>query len=406
MFASLPCLPIVLLAAFLGDEKSTGTPPASVENRVKESDLSIVKLTPEAEKRLGIELASAQRETVEKSVLRPGVVEVPIGRSIALRAPIAGRVSSVSPERFEFGKGDVLLRLEPGSATGDGSFVPADRIQIAKARADLAVGKATAQGDLEGAKARAEAAALAAKRAEVLAQQGPGSQKVLEEARGELAIASAAAHAAELRIDVYSRTLAALDSSQSTAIEIRVPFAATLQSLGVADGQIVESGALFAEVAARDSMWIRVPIADSEFQVLASARAVGLEMLNGHGIEGIVLASVAAPPRAHASNATIDRIFAAEDDKGTLVPGQRLAVRLALASQEALTIPRAAIVYDIHGGAWAYEAVASQQFARRRIEIQAIAGERAVIGRGLKDGARIVIAGAAELFGTEFGAGK
>ena len=406
MFASFPYLSFVIAVSLLGDEKSTGTPPASVENRVKESDLTVVKLTPEAEKRLGIELANAQREVVENSVLRPGVVEIPIGRSLVLRAPIAGRVSRVTSKRVGIASGEVLLRLEPGSANGDGSFVPADRIQLAKARADLAAGKAAAQGDLEGAKARAEAASLAASRAELLAQQGPGSQKALEEARGELAVAAAAAQAAELRIDVYSGALAALESSQATAIEIRVPFGAAIQSLGVADEQIVESGALLAEVAADDSLWVRVPIADSEFQALDTAKPVALESLNGIVLDGVALAPIAAPPRAHASNATIDRVLVASDPKGKLIPGQRVAVRLVLTSQEALTIPRAAVVYDIHGGTWVYEAVATNQFARRRIEVRSIAGEKAIVARGLKDGARIVTAGVAELFGTEFGAGK
>ena len=48
------------------------TPAAKVDNRVKESDLTRVTLTPEAEKRLGIELA----EAVEKSLRRRRTVDV------------------------------------------------------------------------------------------------------------------------------------------------------------------------------------------------------------------------------------------------------------------------------------------------------------------------------------------
>jgi multidrug efflux pump subunit AcrA (membrane-fusion protein) len=42
---------------------------------------------------------------------------------------------------------------------------------------------------------------------------------------------------------------------------------------------------------------------------------------------------------------------------------------------------------------------------RRRVEIGRHAGDRAVIRRGLTAGVKVVTAGAAELFGTEFGAG-
>jgi multidrug efflux pump subunit AcrA (membrane-fusion protein) len=43
---------------------------------------------------------------------------------------------------------------------------------------------------------------------------------------------------------------------------------------------------------------------------------------------------------------------------------------------------------------------------RTRVELGDIVDGRAVIVRGLTPGMRVVIAGAAELFGTEFGPGK
>ncbi len=51
------------------------------------------------------------------------------------------------------------------------------------------------------------------------------------------------------------------------------------------------------------------------------------------------------------------------------------------------------------------EELGGNAFARRRIEIARHAGRRAVVRRGLAEGVKVVTAGAAELFGTEFGAG-
>jgi multidrug efflux pump subunit AcrA (membrane-fusion protein) len=59
-------------------------------------------------------------------------------------------------------------------------------------------------------------------------------------------------------------------------------------------------------------------------------------------------------------------------------------------------------VYDINGGTWVYEDRGQNHFSRRRVELGGPAGQRVVIARGLSEGVAIVIAGAAELYGTEF----
>ena len=74
-------------------------------------------------------------------------------------------------------------------------------------------------------------------------------------------------------------------------------------------------------------------------------------------------------------------------------------------TQRGLVVPEAAVLYDIHGDAWVYQEVGGNSFARKRVQIARHAGGRAVIARGLAEGVKVVTAGAAELFGTEFGAG-
>jgi hypothetical protein len=74
-------------------------------------------------------------------------------------------------------------------------------------------------------------------------------------------------------------------------------------------------------------------------------------------------------------------------------------------TEKGLVVPDTAILYDIHGATWVYEDLGGDAYARRRIEVAGHAGERAVISRGLAEGAKVVTAGTAELFGTEFGAG-
>jgi membrane fusion protein, heavy metal efflux system len=76
------------------------------------------------------------------------------------------------------------------------------------------------------------------------------------------------------------------------------------------------------------------------------------------------------------------------------------------ASEESLVVPWSAVTHDINGGAWVYENVAPQQYARRRVEVRRVVGSLAVLARGPAVGAKVVTAGVAELFGAEFGTGK
>jgi len=73
---------------------------------------------------------------------------------------------------------------------------------------------------------------------------------------------------------------------------------------------------------------------------------------------------------------------------------------------ENLVVPFSAILYDIHGGEWVYEQIAPQKFSRRRVEVRHVVNGNAILARGPKAGTPVVIAGAAEIFGAEFGGGK
>jgi hypothetical protein len=66
-------------------------------------------------------------------------------------------------------------------------------------------------------------------------------------------------------------------------------------------------------------------------------------------------------------------------------------------------VPWSAVVYDINGGAWVYEALGGDAFARRRVEVADVVGDEAILGRGIAEGTEIVTVGVAELYSTEFG---
>jgi hypothetical protein len=63
-------------------------------------------------------------------------------------------------------------------------------------------------------------------------------------------------------------------------------------------------------------------------------------------------------------------------------------------------------VQDIHGGSWVYETTAEHTIVRRRVQVRQVLDGWAVLDKGPAVGSRIVTAGVAELFGTEFGFAK
>jgi len=73
-------------------------------------------------------------------------------------------------------------------------------------------------------------------------------------------------------------------------------------------------------------------------------------------------------------------------------------------------VPTASILYDIYGGTWVYvqhaQSADNSKFVRERVLLEWVEGDTAVISQGPIAGSNVVTDGAAELFGTEFGAGK
>lgn len=68
-------------------------------------------------------------------------------------------------------------------------------------------------------------------------------------------------------------------------------------------------------------------------------------------------------------------------------------------------VPYSAIVYETNGETWVYTCPEDLSFVRRRIVVEAIEGDRAVLSQGPAAGTEVVTVGVAELFGAEHGIG-
>ncbi len=151
-----------------------------------------------------------------------------------------------------------------------------------------------------------------------------------------------------------------------------------------------------------------MPVYVGDLKVIDAARDARVGTLADRPNEASIPAKpVTAPPSGDPLAATVDLFYEVPNPKATLRPGQRLGVTLPLAGEsEGLVVPASSLYYDIQGGTWVYEQTKDHTFARRRVEVEQVDGNSAVLTRGLKPGAKVVTVGVAELYGTEFGFSK
>ncbi len=385
---------IALLACLFGCSKPQAAdshkaaPPAKVENAIKESELATIKLSPQAEQRLGIATAPVSVEKVAQTRDFAGEITLPPDRTTSVTAPISGTLAANSAALAVGAfvrKGQSLFRLTP--------FLAPER--------DLRV---QFERDTANAQTRVEAARVRFNRAEQLLRDRAGSEKAVQQAREELDLAENDLKTARARLERFEQAPIAAD----VAVTIAAPRDGVIQKVFANPGQTVAGGSPLFEVANLSSVWIRVPVYVGDLRLIDRRQTARVNALNdAPGAPSRSARPVNAPPTADPTNNTADLYFELANSDGSLRPGQRMSVTLAeRATEESLVAPWSAVVHDINGGAWVYENIAPQQYARRRVEVRRVVNSLAVLARGPAAGAKIVTAGAAELFGTEFGTGK
>ena len=235
-------------------------------------------------------------------------------------------------------------------------------------RLRLADLQAAADGRLLQAQAQINAATIALSRAQKVLSADAGSVRSVDEAKSVLALAEAALHTAKVQRDL----------------------------LGAAVGQAVRGW----------RSWIRVSIFSGEIALLDARANATVRGISAAGA-GQSAKPITGPLTANAATATVDWYYELPADYSGR-PGERVAMEIPLvdSAMEKLVVPFSAVLHDIHGGQWVYENIAPHTYARRRIQVERLSGDRAVLATGPSAGTKIVTDGSAELFGTEFMTGK
>jgi membrane fusion protein, heavy metal efflux system len=357
---------------------------AHVDAPRPEAELTTVKLSPEAVKRLGIEIAIARIDSAAATRSLGGEVVVPEGRQVTVTAPVAGTLSVQSGMQpgARVTRGTRLMTLTP--------LISSDRDQSIEARRAV-----------ETAQAETEAARLRLQRLEQLLKDGAASVRSVEEARAQLQINEAALNAARERLSAIRQGPVGAQGE----VAITAPLDGLIQSISAAPGQTVSASAPLLQIAEVSTLWVRVPVFAGDVDQIDAAQPIAVTRL-GRSDAPWAARRVMAPLKADPSAASVDLHYELTAPAPSLQPGERVMAEVPFkGTEQGLVVLEAAVLYDIHGDAWVYEDLGGNAYARRRVQIARHAGNRAVIARGIAEGTKVVTAGAAELFGTEFGAG-
>lgn len=116
---------------------------------------------------------------------------------------------------------------------------------------------------------------------------------------------------------------------------------------------------------------------------------------------------------AHVSPATVEHVAGSDIARITLTEraAQRLDIQTAettmqpAAGGQGLVVPYASLIYDAEGGTWTYTNPEPLVFERAAVTVDSVDGNRVFLSEGPPAGTPVVVVGAAELFGAEFGVG-
>jgi hypothetical protein len=321
---------------------------------------------------LAAALAAHADEAV--SAAPPAIVANPVGESalttIALTPQAEQRLGvAVAPAakralpRTRLLAGQVIAPLGAGSEVAPVATPATEAEAVRVAEAQVA-----AEGAVAVARARLDGARRSLARAQRMLADDAGSEREVDDARTQVAVAEAALAGAQRQRALLGPAGASADGAR---------------------------------------LWVRVPVYASEAREIDTAREARVGDPSGSAEPSLRAQPVRGAPRTRSVSPAVDVLYEVRDAARELRIGQQVGVRVPLrGARDGVVVPASALLYDAEGGTWVYERVAPQTYARRRVQIEAVVdADAALVGEALA-GREVVVAGAAELFGTEFGAGK
>jgi cobalt-zinc-cadmium efflux system membrane fusion protein len=207
----------------------------------------VLRLSPEAIARAGIEVAAVTAAAGDASIRVPGIVQANAYKQVVVSPLVGGRVTRVQAELGQRVRRGQLLASIYGPDAAD------------------------AQAKLLAARAGLEAHDRALRRTEQLVGIGAASRQELERLHAEHAAKVAEVESARARLDVIGGTPGAEDdspsrsASPSNTVDLRAPIEGTVVERGANAGLNVEVGMPIFTIADLSSVWVVGELYEQDF---------------------------------------------------------------------------------------------------------------------------------------------
>lgn len=160
-----------------------------------------------------------------------------------------------------------------------------------------------------------------------------------------------------------------------------------------------------AKSPASGEAWVLVTLSPGEWDRLQKdkpARVLPLATRDGSGKEVLARPS-GMPPVEDLKRSMLTLYYTVPGKNHGLTLYHRVRVELPLSGtdEKQRVVPYGAVYYDAQGTAWVYVNPKPLVFERRRIVVERVVGDLAVLSDGPSVGTRVVTVGAALLFGAE-----
>lgn len=374
-------------------DETIKTPNEPTQNVVQENALNTVYLSEDSYRKLDIQIATIKREELVASKTYGGDVVIPAGGLVSVSAPISGKLISLDKNLLKPGErvksGQLLYRIQP--------------IISADARANLVNALADADSLVNVTKSQVDATQIALNRAKKLLEDLVGSQRSVDEANAAHEIALRNLEAAHVKRNALHQVV---NLGTVEPLDIKSPQAGIVSNIFAVSDQLVSAGNPIIEISTLTSLWVRVPIPAGDLDSIDQKADAKIQPLSAtSATAGLIAKPINAPPTADPLTSSTHLYYTIQNDQPVLRPMQRVSVTLNTHNKsiKALMLPWSAVVFDINGGSWVYTQQSKNLYARKRVFLDHVSGNQAIISEGPDEGSKVVVNGALELFGVETG---
>ena len=152
-------------------------------------------------------------------------------------------------------------------------------------------------------------------------------------------------------------------------------------------------------------LWVMVTLSPGEWDRLAKDKPVRLiQLATRDKLDHEVLAQPSGmAPQEDAKRSMLSVYYVLPAAEHGLALNHRVRVELPISGSDATqkVVPYSAVYYDAKGAAWVYVSTRPLKFERRRVTVERVIGDLAILSDGPPAGMPVVTVGAALLYGAE-----